>query len=83
VKREVLLPFGHLSETISLPTPMTAFMSVGPKAAGFAAFVRVFTIALPAAKYSFCCSPVLTTFVYFPRYGIVVILYRFMESCNS
>jgi NADH-quinone oxidoreductase subunit N len=32
------------------PTPMTAFMSVGPKAAGFAAFVRVFTIALPALK---------------------------------
>ena len=32
------------------PTPMTAFMSVGPKAAGFAAFVRVFVIALPAYK---------------------------------
>ena len=32
------------------PTPMTAFMSVGPKAAGFAAFVRVFTIALPALR---------------------------------
>jgi len=32
------------------PTPMTAFMSVGPKAAGFAAFVRVFTIAFPALK---------------------------------
>jgi len=30
------------------PTPMTAFMSVGPKAAGFAAFLRVFIIALPA-----------------------------------
>ncbi len=32
------------------PTPMTAFMSVGPKAAGFAAFVRVFVIALPSLK---------------------------------
>jgi NADH-quinone oxidoreductase subunit N len=32
------------------PTPMTAFMAVGPKAAGFAAFVRVFTIALPSLK---------------------------------
>ena len=32
------------------PTPMTAFMSVGPKAAGFAAFLRVFIIALPAFK---------------------------------
>jgi NADH-quinone oxidoreductase subunit N len=32
------------------PTPMTAFMSVGPKAAGFAAFLRVFLIALPAFR---------------------------------
>jgi NADH-quinone oxidoreductase subunit N len=32
------------------PTPMTAFMSVGPKAAGFAAFIRVFIIAFPAFK---------------------------------
>ena len=32
------------------PTPMTAFMSVGPKAAGFAAFLRVFLMALPALK---------------------------------
>lgn len=32
------------------PTPMTAFMSVGPKAAGFAAFVRVLVVALPALK---------------------------------
>lgn len=32
------------------PTPMTAFMSVGPKAAGFAAFLRVFVMALPALK---------------------------------
>ncbi|HEX8960122.1 MAG TPA: NADH-quinone oxidoreductase subunit N [Geobacteraceae bacterium] len=32
------------------PTPMTAFMSVGPKAAGFAAFVRVFVIAFSAYR---------------------------------
>lgn len=32
------------------PTPMTAFMSVGPKAAGFAAFLRVFIIAFPAFR---------------------------------
>jgi NADH-quinone oxidoreductase subunit N len=30
------------------PTPMTAFMSVGPKAAGFAAFLRVLLVAFPA-----------------------------------
>ncbi len=30
------------------PTPITAFMSAGPKAAGFAAFLRVFIIALPS-----------------------------------
>lgn len=32
------------------PTPITAFMSAGPKAAGFAAFLRVFLIALPGLK---------------------------------
>jgi NADH-quinone oxidoreductase subunit N len=32
------------------PTSVTAFMSVGPKAAGFAAFLRVFTVALPAIQ---------------------------------
>ncbi|MCA1593971.1 MAG: NADH-quinone oxidoreductase subunit N [Acidobacteria bacterium] len=29
------------------PTPVTAFMAAGPKAAGFAAFMRVFLIAFP------------------------------------
>ncbi len=29
------------------PTPITAFMAVGPKAAAFAAFFRVFTVAMP------------------------------------
>lgn len=32
------------------PTPVTAFMSVGPKAAGFAVFLRVFLEAFPAAQ---------------------------------
>jgi NADH-quinone oxidoreductase subunit N len=31
------------------PTPITAFMSVGPKAAGFAMLIRVFLVAFPAA----------------------------------
>ena len=30
------------------PTPVTAFMTVGPKAAGFAALIRILTQALPA-----------------------------------
>jgi NADH-quinone oxidoreductase subunit N len=32
------------------PTPITAFMSAGPKAAGFAAFIRVLMVALPTLK---------------------------------
>ncbi|MDD2581142.1 MAG: NADH-quinone oxidoreductase subunit N [Desulfuromonadaceae bacterium] len=32
------------------PTPMTAFMSAGPKAAGFAALLRLFLVALPALQ---------------------------------
>src|SRR3990172_8928653 len=32
------------------PTSITAFMAVGPKAAAFAALLRVFTIALPTMK---------------------------------
>jgi len=32
------------------PTSVTAFMSVGPKAAGFAAFLRVFTVAFPVIQ---------------------------------
>ncbi|MFL6336880.1 MAG: NADH-quinone oxidoreductase subunit N [Pyrinomonadaceae bacterium] len=31
------------------PTPVTAFMAAGPKAAGFAAFMRVFLFAFPLA----------------------------------
>jgi NADH-quinone oxidoreductase subunit N len=32
------------------PSPITAFMSAGPKAAAFAAFARVFMLALPALQ---------------------------------
>ncbi|MCB0082304.1 MAG: NADH-quinone oxidoreductase subunit N, partial [Caldilineaceae bacterium] len=32
------------------PTPVTAFMSVGTKTAGFAAFIRLLVFALPAAQ---------------------------------
>jgi NADH-quinone oxidoreductase subunit N len=32
------------------PTPMTAFMSAGPKAAGFAAALRIFIVALPTLQ---------------------------------
>ena len=31
------------------PTPVTAFMAAGPKAAGFASFIRVFVFGLPIA----------------------------------
>lgn len=34
------------------PTPVTAFMSVGTKAAAFAAFIRVLLVALPATQAS-------------------------------
>jgi proton-translocating NADH-quinone oxidoreductase chain N len=32
------------------PTPVTAFLSVGPKASGFAALTRIFLIALPSLQ---------------------------------
>jgi proton-translocating NADH-quinone oxidoreductase chain N len=35
------------------PTPVTAFLSVGPKAAGFAVLVRVFLTALPGFRADF------------------------------
>lgn len=34
------------------PTPVTAYLSVASKAAGFAALVRIFMIALPAVQYN-------------------------------
>ena len=49
------------------PTPVTAFMSVGPKAAAFAAFFRVFTETIPemapAWEMLLCSVAVLSMFV--------------------
>jgi len=49
------------------PTPVTAFMAVGPKAAAFAAFFRVFTEAIPDISLSWeillCIIAVLSMFV--------------------
>ena len=49
------------------PTPVTAFMAVGPKAAAFAAFFRVFTEAIPDMSLSWeillCIIAVLSMFV--------------------
>ncbi len=41
------------------PTPVTAFMAAGPKAAGFASFIRVFVFGFPfvvAASNSYWCT---------------------------
>jgi len=45
-----LVPFHSWAPDVyeGAPTPVTAFMTVGPKAAGFAALVRILTQALPA-----------------------------------
>ena len=49
------------------PTPVTAFMAVGPKAAAFAAFFRVFTEAIPGLAPSWeillCIIAVLSMFI--------------------
>jgi NADH-quinone oxidoreductase subunit N len=39
------------------PTPVTAFMAAGPKAAGFAAFMRVFLFAFPLVAAASTASP--------------------------
>lgn len=45
-----LVPFHQWSPDAyeGAPTPVTAFLSVGPKAAGFAVLIRVLVVALPA-----------------------------------
>lgn len=45
-----LVPFHQWSPDAyeGAPTPVTAFLSVGPKAAGIAVLIRVLTVALPA-----------------------------------
>ena len=47
-----LVPFHMWTPDVyqGAPTPVTAFMSVGTKAAAFAAFYRVFLVALPAQQ---------------------------------
>lgn len=49
-----LVPFHMWAPDVyeGAPTPITAFMSVGPKAAGFAAMGRVFLIALSSVQTS-------------------------------
>ena len=46
------VPFHQWSPDVyeGAPTPVTAFLSVGPKAAGFAALARVLFVALPALR---------------------------------
>ncbi len=46
------VPFHQWSPDVyeGAPTPVTAFLSVGPKAAGFAVMARVFLVALPALR---------------------------------
>ncbi len=47
-----LVPFHMWTPDVyqGAPTPVTAFMSVGTKAAGFAAFIRVLLVAVPAQQ---------------------------------
>ena len=47
-----LFPFHFWAPDVyeGAPTPITAFMSAGPKAAGFAAFMRVLVFAFPALR---------------------------------
>jgi proton-translocating NADH-quinone oxidoreductase chain N len=49
-----LVPFHQWSPDAyeGAPTPVTAFLSVGPKAAGFAVLIRVLVVALPAYNIS-------------------------------
>ena len=49
-----LVPFHQWSPDTyeGAPTPVTAFLSVGPKAIGFAVLLRVFLTALPASTLS-------------------------------
>ncbi len=61
-----LVPFQQWTPDVyqGAPTPVTAFMSVGTKAAGFAAFVRVIVIVLPGIQngwvYALAALAVLT-----------------------
>ncbi len=56
------------------PTPVTAFMAVGPKAAAFAAFFRVFTEALPemATSWDMILSIVAVITMFVGNLGAIV-----------
>ncbi len=56
------------------PTPVTAFMAVGPKAAAFAAFFRVFTEAIPelASSWDMILSIVAVITMFVGNLGAIV-----------
>ena len=56
------------------PTPVTAFMAVGPKAAAFAAFFRVFTTAMPelAPTWEILLSIVAVTTMFVGNLGAIM-----------
>jgi len=56
------------------PTPVTAFMAVGPKAAAFAAFFRVFTTAMPelAPTWEMLLSIVAITTMFVGNLGAIM-----------
>ena len=56
------------------PTPVTAFMAIGPKAAAFAAFFRVFTTALPelAPTWEILLSIVAVTTMFVGNLGAIM-----------
>jgi NADH-quinone oxidoreductase subunit N len=56
------------------PTPVTAFMAVGPKAAAFAAFFRVFTTAMPelAPTWEVLLSIVAVTTMFVGNLGAIM-----------
>jgi NADH-quinone oxidoreductase subunit N len=56
------------------PTPVTAFMAVGPKAAAFAAFFRVFTTAMPelAPTWEMLLSIVAVTTMFVGNLGAIM-----------
>jgi NADH-quinone oxidoreductase subunit N len=54
------------------PTPVTAFMAAGPKAAGFASFVRVFVFAFPFVAAA--GSPSIAGQIHSAWLGVLVVL---------
>jgi proton-translocating NADH-quinone oxidoreductase chain N len=56
-----LVPFHQCSPDAyeGAPTPITAFLSVGPKVAGFAVLIRILVVALPAYDFNWTAILVL------------------------